>query len=85
MYVGWTNIFLLLLFLIFFWFFLYTRSGNQLSLSLIGGYKSKEWERNRSAIMEVRTLHQTHASDIDTLYNNWIGLYEEMYNDDDQY
>ena len=57
--------------------------GNQETLNMISTYKSNEWIRNRSAIMEIRKLNDLNLAKIDVIFNRVMDKYDDMYQDDD--
>ena len=51
--------------------------GNDESKKLIGGYKSREWDRNRGAVMQLRKNHTENEEKYDQQVKAWQDMFEE--------
>ena len=51
--------------------------GNEEAKKLVGGYKSREWDRNRSAIMQLRKSYEENEKKYDEQVKAWQLMFEE--------
>ena len=57
--------------------------GNSETQAMVQGYKQAEWQRNRSAIKEVRRLHVANENTIRLQLRAWAERYEDQYGEDE--
>lgn len=54
--------------------------GNEEAKKLISGYKSREWDRNRGAIMQLRKMHEENEEK----YNEQNKIWQAMFQEDEE-